>query len=272
MSENALTVTIAGRAEDIEVSAFMAIVKNTVALLLDIEALESKGAPRLRWVITHLSKSSPAKLRMAGVEDRPIGGAPSTPSTRVVEPFLRSMRELEEGKRRPEGFSDTMLDRATYIVRPLNGSVARVVYSSDDAKNVVPVSQHISANVDKFRLPENYAEFGELEGELGQITVHKPPYEFCIYDPLTDRKIPCRFDPDDLVQIKDHLKERIRASGLITYRRRDDLPLSVTVDDWTPLPGDADLPSIEELHAAGIDITGGRSSQEVVAEIRGRHA
>lgn len=269
MTDNVLTVTIAGRAEDIEVSAFLTIVKNTVALLRDIEAQKSRGAPRLRWLVTSLSKSSPAKLRMAGVDEHPRGGGGS--GLPVVESFLEGMKLLESGARRPEEFTDIMLERATNIVRPLNSSVARLIFSDDQATDVVPVSQHIAANVDRFRLPDRYSEYGEVEGTLDALHVHKPPYEFFIYDPLTDHKTACHFDPDDFEAIRAHVKERIRVNGLITYRRRDDVPISVLVDDWLPIPRDENLPSIEDLHAAGINITGSRKSEDVIAELRRTH-
>lgn len=266
MTENVLTITIAGKDEDIDVSAFLAILKNTVALLREIETHESNHPPRLRWLVTTISKSSPLKMRMAGI-DEGGGGPPSV----VVEPFLNGLKLLEAGDSRPAAFTDAMLDRASRIVKPLNNSIARVVFADEHALEVVPVSQHISANVERFRLPEHYAEFGELDGELGQITVHKPPYEFCIYDPLTDRRIPCNFDLSELADIREHLKNRIRVSGLITYRRRDDLPISVSVEDWSPILRDEDLPSIEDLHLASIDLTGGRKSEDVIASLRRMH-
>lgn len=266
MTDNVLTITIAGKSEDIDVSAFLTIVKNTVALLRAIEANESHSPPRLRWLVTAASKNSPFKMRMAGVEERGVSG-----SVNVVSPFLTAMRALESGEGRPEGFTDLMLDRATSIVRPLNNSIARVVFADETRSEVVQVSQHTAANADRLRLPDNYTEFGELEGELGQITVHKPPYEFCIYDPVTDRRIPCHFDPDDLVIIRDYLKERIRVSGFVTYRRKDDAPVSVSVEDWLAIPRDENLPSIEDLHAARIDFTGGRKSEDVIADLRRPH-
>lgn len=262
MSENVLTITIAGRDEDIDVRAFLSVVKNAVSILSDLDRTSVADSSRLNWVVTHVSKSSPLKMRMAGVER---GGGSTYRG--VVGKFLAGMRSLESGEHRPEDFTDTMMDRALNIVRPLNNSVASVVFSDEDTEPVA-VTQHVAANVSRFRLPDTYAEFSELEGELGQISAHKAPYQFCIYDPLTDKGIPCVFDEEDFENVRDALKERIRVTGLVTYKRNTDSPTLVLVDDWLKLPKGDELVSIEQLHAADISLTHGRKSEEVIAELR----
>lgn len=265
MSENILTITIAGKDEDIDVRAFLSVVKNAVSILTDLDETSAPDSSRLKWVVTHVSKSSPLKMRMAGIER---GGGSTYRG--VVDKFLAGMRSLESGEYKPAEFTDTMMDRALSIVRPLNNSVASVVFS-DESSEPIAVTQHVAANVNRFRLPDTYAEFSELEGELGQISVHKAPYQFCIYDPLTDKGIPCVFDTEDLEKVRDALKERIRVTGLITYKRSTDSPMLVAVDDWIRLPKDGELVSIEQLHAAGISLTHGRKSEEVIADLRRVH-
>src|SRR5689334_24358007 len=63
--------------------------------------------------------------------------------------------------------------------------------------------------------------------DLGQITAHDDAHEFCIFDPLTNRKIHCFFPLEDLGAVRDALTLRVLVSGLIAYRRKDDAPLTV---------------------------------------------
>lgn len=263
MTQNVLTITIAGKDADIDVRAFLSVVKNAVSILTDLD--HDNGDDALRWVVIEASKQSPLKMRMAGVER----GGGST-KRGVVATFLTGLRALESGERRPPEFTDSMMDRALYMVRPLNNNVASVVFSDEDTEPV-SITQHVAANVSRFRLPDTYVEYGELEGALDQISAHATPYEFCIFDPLTDRPIPCSFDTEDFENVRDALKARIRVNGLITYKRSTDTPKSVTVDDWMILPKDGELVSIEQLHAASISLTHGRKSEEVIAELRRVH-
>lgn len=263
MDDNVLTITVGGKNSDFEASEFVSIVKNTIGLLRAIEEKKSGEKARIRWVVVTASKQSPLKFRMAGVERG--GGSLTTPSP--IEPFLTALQVLEEGVARPADFDDSMLETAKRLVRPLGGTVASIVFS-DGKDSVVPVTTHVAASAERYRLPDTYSEYGELEGELGQITAHKPPYEFCIYDPITDARIPCLFATEDMPQIRDLLKERVRVDGLITYRRKDDAPISVQVEDWYALPREEGLPALSELHSKGINLTNGERAEDIIAELR----
>lgn len=110
----------------------------------------------------------------------------------------------------------------------------------------------------------------ELEGKIESIQTHEAK-TFCIYDPITDAPIECGFVDSDLSRVADLIKTqaRVRVAGLAMYGS-DDLPKSIKVREGgiAEFPPDSALPRISDLHAAKIDITGGRDSVEHVRGIR----
>lgn len=256
---NKLSIRIGGRDEDIDATAFLTIIAESVHLLKELDAQMGDGRKSLTWVLSSASKNSPAMVEFTG---RPRRGA-MPPD--VAAEFVKSMEALETGSHRPRYFTDGMLERSKRIASPVGTRVSKLLFG-DDQQDLIAVSAQLGANADKLHLPERYTEYGELEGQLGQLTAHDENYEFVIYDPLTDRPIKCDFEPEDFDRVRDAMRRKVVVSGLVTYRRKDHAPLSVRVNGWRPLYGDP--PSIKEVHSLSLDLTAGRESEDVIRDLR----
>lgn len=256
---NRLSIRVGGRGEDVDALSFLAVVSETVRLLQDLDAEMSGGHSALTWFLSGASKNSPAVVRFDGRVNR---GRPV--QHKVTEEFITSMEALESGACRPRYFTDAMLDRAKRIATPVGGKLSSLTFFEVDSKPL-SVSLQLAANADKFHMPDKYTEYSELEGYLGQLTAHDEHYEFCIYDSLTNRAIKCEFDPAEFEAVRDTMRRKVLVSGLVTYRRKDDAPISVKVDDWSQLP--AGIP-IEQIHVLNLDLSRGRPSEEVIRALR----
>lgn len=261
MKDNELSITIGGRDENVDARATLEVLAETIALLRDIEAKQLDGRAKFKWVISQASKNSPLNLTMSGAPGHDRGSM-----VQVVELFLSCLGLLESGKSPPDWFDSPMLDRAKRIVKRIGHDISSVVYAGKSA--TLKITQRLAASVDMFQLPDKYREYGELEGRLGQITAHGEAHEFCIYDPLTNRKIHCEFPLEEFSRVRDALTKRARVSGLVLFRRNDDAPLNVEVENWSIIPEDEELPSIEHIHELRINATRGRPSEEIIAELR----
>lgn len=261
MEKNVLTITLDSKGADVDALSTVEVLHETLSLLREIEEVRLDGKAQHRWLISHATKSNPLEVS--------IGGALAHDRGTTLDPiadFLEGMTALAHGLR-PEAFTDQMLGRAKKIARRVGSGLASVSYR-DARSHVVSVSRKLGATAESLQLPSEYSELGELEGVLGQVTSYGDDHEFCIYDSLTGKKIHCDFSPDDFERVRAALKRRVRVSGKIKYKRDDDSPQRVSVDTWSALPEDKDLPSIEDLHAMKMDFTRGRPSEEVIAELR----
>jgi len=265
MKDNELTIAIGGRDENVDAHAALEVLSETIALLHDIEAKQLGGRAHFKWTISQASKNSPLNLTMFGALGHDRGSM-----VQVVELFLSGLGLLESGNSQPSWFDDPMLDRAKRIVKRIGRDISSLVYVGKSA--TLKVTQRISAHVDMYQLPEKYSEHGELEGRLGQVTAYQDVHEYCIFDPLTDRKIHCEFPMEELQRVRDALTKRVRVSGIVAYRRKDHSPQSIAVENWVTLPEDNELPTIEQIHALQIDATRGRPSEDVIADLRRHNA
>lgn len=260
---NRLTIKIGGKDEDVDASSFLTVVSETIRLLQDLDAEMTGGSPSVNWVLSGASKNSPALFQFEGRSKR------GRDRVEVTGEFVASMIALEAGANRPRYFTDSMLDRAKRISSPVGSKLSSLAYFEDASLHVASVTLRTAANADRFHLSERYTEYGELEGSLGQLTAHDEQYEFCIYDSLTNRAIKCEFDPADFDRVREAMRRKVLVSGLITYRRKDHTAVGVKVDSWGVTRPSV---SIEELHAARIDLTRGRTSEDVVRTLRAFNA
>lgn len=260
---NKLTVTIGGLDETVDARAALSVLLETIALLKDIESAVL-GKSLVHWAIAHAVMNSPLTLTIESSRSKKW-----SPSLDVTSEFTKAFRILESSKDRPSFFTDAMLSRARSIAKPVGASISTLSFSDTD--KFVCVTQTTVAHVEQLRFSDAYKSHGDIEGRLGQITAHEDSHEFAIYDPVSNHKTICIFPELDLVRVRGALKKRVRVNGEVSYKRKDDLPQRVMVESWETLPEDYELPTIEELHALKIDLTFGKSSEDVVADLRAEY-
>lgn len=252
------TITLTSKDESLMVSSLLRVVRETVQLLRDIDGCNEDGRESPPWRIQKCSMSSP----LVFVLDRETAG------NRSIERFLNAFRVMDKSEVRPEGLFDSALERCKKIVSVLNDGVAKISFSSPGQKSVSP-TQRVAATVDAVlhRAKHSYeVEDMQIEGRLGAIVVYGCT-EFIVFDVLTDEKVECYFSPEDLDDVKSMLGRRVRAIGLAKCNKEHRI-LSLVVDSFRSLREQSELPQLADLHQAGVSVTGGKSINKYLGEIR----
>lgn len=249
MRTGKVRVILNGKEGVINVDDFLGIVKNTVSVL---DSLDEE----LEWTVGEISHNSPLSIELR---------SEANASNNAINILLDGFSLLETESRRPRGFSDVALKRAKRLTSSLGNGITSIAYAAEDRK-LVHISQRIAASVDAITHAPSYFSYTEIEGELGQITVHGGKSEFCIYDPITDKPTTCKFDPKDVEAVASLITHRVRVYGKAKYSRTHVLQ-SIEVERWVGPIGE-DSPTLEDIHRKGFQITTGEASEEVIRKLR----
>jgi hypothetical protein len=250
MSKHSIKITLDGENDTIDADSFIKIVRNTLSVLRGLHP-DSSG-----WFVGETSHNSPLNIELFGQDS----GASAS-----IDLFLKGISYLEnQQEERPKGFNDLALKRTKGIVSVLDNSVTSLVYSTPSLTEPVRVTQRVAASVDKMRSKAHYTLFTDLEGRLGQITVHGGKSEFCIYERTSSNPITCVFDPADAENIGAMITHRLRVFGEAKYSRAG-CPIKIVVKHWKPLPDESS--GLNTLHEAGITF-GPKKSEDSVRELR----
>lgn len=256
-----LRIQIEGSDGKLDFTAFSKVVNNTIGLLRGINAQIVQSSPAdLRWRVTSMSMKSPAVLEIEGV-----AGKKSAAPRVVIDDLISGLEMLDESASKPMHFSDDVLGKAKSLVSVLDFGVQSISFSSN-GRTVTP-TQHSAANVDALLSHgESYTTDTEIEGKLDTVSVHEGS-EFVIYDGLTGRPTRCVFDQDDFDRVIELLGDRVYVYGSVRYSRKHE-PLSMTVERFEKAPEQDELPAIEDLHRAGVNITGGDDPADFIRGLR----
>jgi hypothetical protein len=110
--------------------------------------------------------------------------------------------------------------------------------------------------------------YGSIEGRLESINVHGGSNTFTIYPVTGAENVSCKF-PDKLEnKAIDAIKRNILVSGLLRYRRGENFPYRINVEDIQIYDWEKDLPSLLDLRGLAPNATGEKSSEQFVRELR----
>lgn len=250
MPTGTIRVILDGKNDEINAVDFLGLIRDTVSILRSFDE-ES------RWIIASISRKSPLTLDLQ---------SDSEESNAAVLRFVDNLAVLEKEDRRPRGADDRVLKRLKRISTHLNNGISKLTYVAAD-REPLHVSQRVAASVDAIVHAPSYESYTELEGELGQITVHGGKAEFCIFDPITDRPTTCRFNPDDAESVGALITHRIRVYGKARYSRTH-RPESIKVEEWEGPLGEKHPISLSDLHDAGFTLDSDRTSDEIIRRQR----
>ena len=249
MSDDTIRMLLEGTDDIIGANDFMKVMRNTIGILrlLDNESL---------WSIMSSSKSSPLDVGLQSMS----GG-----SGAAIKSFLAGLSLLESESRRPPGFDDRVLARVKRLSAPVGEGIRKLSFVSE-GQDPVHVTKHSAASADALIYPPSYEVLTELEGKLGQITVHGGKSEFCIYDPISGLSTKCKFNPRDAEEVGSLITHRLRVLGKARYSSSHKAQ-SIEVDSWEGPLGEPPLP-MSVLHEAGFAWEDDRSSEEAIRELR----
>ena len=249
MPEGTIRMVLEGADDVVDARDFIRIMSTTIAILHTFDA-------ETQWSIMSASKSSPLDVGLHSASEG---------SMAAIGIFLSGMSTLEEERRRPRGFDDSVLMKVKRLSKPLGEGVRRLSFSSNGGVPVT-VSKRSAATADALIFAPSYDVQTALEGTLGQITVHGGKAEFCIYDPLSGRPTRCHFNPKDAEKVGGLITHRLRVFGKAKYSRSHE-PQTISVETWEGPLGEP-LLSIAEIHDVGFEWEGDVRPEEALSLLR----
>ena len=264
MATTNITIKIEGKHAQLEVRPFVNIINNTISILqsLEREISESRESKTV-WRIEKVKMESPLQITFRGESDT------EEETVDTITPFMGGMREIETKGTRPKYFNIRALDIAKQMLHYTQNGGVYITFDAPEQKQVKPTEKSV-ANLILLTAPKvkPYWIFTQIEGRLDDIAAHSEQPRFVIYDPLTDAKIRCEFNKDEVKDIRNLVTERVRVSGETKFDECH-RPVEVKVKSYQKLREQSELPQIEDLHKANINITNGMDSVAFIEELRG---
>ncbi len=267
MRHQRVIIKLTEHGQALEVPELVALFQDTVGMLKEIDCdITTKSTPFFKWHIVSIQKGSPLLATMEAVS---TGGDGADGEPDVAGNFIRGLREIGRGANRPAHFGESTLTRVKRVAA-MRVKGLYVEYKGDGEKPV-RVTPDVAIHVDEITgadMPDTYDEEAELDGRLLDVSLHPSVPQFAIYDPLTDRRVRCDFSDDRLSEVADLLKTRARllVVGLAHYSQNN--PVSIKVRDFRRLREQNELPQVDDLRRAKIDITGGKLPEDYIRELR----
>jgi hypothetical protein len=257
-----LEFVIKGERGRISLETFAAVIHNSFDILSDLDsAISSEPRGTLEWFVTGVSFSSlvvslESKSKLPKVDFSP----------QVVESFVGGLRHIQKEHTTPPYFSDYGLRKAQNLARTLhkNGATA-VVIKDVEKEDTVTIEPEITFDLGQL-INVRYQEAGSVEGKLEMISIHGVP-RFTVYHAISRHSIRCKFNPNQLVVVKDALGRRVIVSGIVYFNYKHE-PIRVELEDLAILPREAELPSPSKIRGISPDFTGELTTEEYIRSLR----
>lgn len=238
-------------------SSFVSVVGSILRLLSAIDRdLSGDRTPSFTWHIESASKSNPIQLVLAGQLRSCRDGVDPLPA------MIDGLNRLEQQAIKPLHFSMEAMDAARSLVAhktPIELSV--------NGSSVRPTT-NVLAHVDTVLLrTQAYSADTAIDGRLDAVYVHGEQPQFLVFDPITDKGVKCFFPETAVEEVISLLTNRVRVFGLAKFNRRDEIT-QMQVESFERLPEKDEVPTLEKLHAAKLDITGGIDAADYIRRLR----
>jgi hypothetical protein len=253
---DSLTLKVIGKDDSaIGADSFLEVIRETVALLRDLDTLRS-----LKWSVTNAVMQSPFSITFTAEQ---LEEAPPPPMP-ISQRYTRLFDLMDKGL--PDSSSPAKAAvRAGRLTNTLNNGVLRIeMIARNEAMPVIP-TQRVQATADElFGSRKNeYWEHTTLEGELGTISVEGGS-KFFVVDRLTGQRSLCLIPHERINEAKNLLERRVWVVGKIRFRGNKAMRLEA--EDFGAMPDRNALPQFSDI--VGIDIAGAEDSATYVRRQR----
>ena len=253
------TITLSGDDGFVSVDVLIEALENTLAVLRGLGS-EFPGSDQIRWEIVRASMQSPLTLTLAPKaperRSRKLG-------QRIADAAYRGFREIAERPSLPPYFNEEALTAAKRLVAGARAEKTELSFFVPDKDPVTPLAAFTENIEQVVSRAKTLYETGTIEGTLEVISRHKTD-SVTIWETLTNRKVACFVNSEQLELAKQILLKRVAVSGRIKYR--NGRPVSIEVANIRVLRGQHELPQPSDI--GPIDITGGLSSEDYVRGLR----
>lgn len=254
--DSEIKVIVDGKRKGIPYASFNTVLSNMVGILKSLAHQVDTAGGDISWRIVSASMNSPLEMTII-----PVSRKRPTLGRRVSREYIQGMQALEQGHPDRSLFSGEDMKLAKRMVNVLNDGVRSLVFESP-VHGFVKATQHLAANVDAFYEKLYRYEMTSFRGRLENVNTHADDYHFEIFDILTDHRITCRFEEEDIERVGANLRKRVYVYGRAKYEK--DTPVSIHVKEFRSL--DENIVKLSEL--PGVNITDGMDAADYVRAIR----
>lgn len=241
-----LTLRIEAPPNRVPVTAFAAVLTDTVSILADLQRSRSERV--VTWYLTDLKiGSAVAVLTPEDISDE---------SLKVGTEFVNGLKSAEEGRALPEYFSAASLVKLSSMVGKLNTPGIQYLEASIEQAGAESLTAratgNVRENIQRLQQPRRRS-LGSITGILDTISTRSKTKKFQILDPVSRRPVSCEFAAEQIDAIKDALTKRVVVSGTVV-RNEKGQPLRIVDGELKILD-----PSVPLTSLVGLDpeFTGG---------------
>lgn len=264
MADNRVTLIVTGTRDDELPAASFVEQLQTLLAALDASDREAMGRVSVDWVVTALSRSSPAIVEL---EPKPKHGVPDDAPEMAVGRFFDLLESLQDV---PDGHLQESVRRRTVkafqeMGRPVEeGRLTATIHNGSRRAFISPA---LAPRAKAALAPVQYAK-GYVEGRLQRINTHGDEMHMWIYPWVGPNRIKCRFSKDLIEDAGTALDHWVRAHGIIRYPAYSRHPTFIDVTGIEALPDLAEVPSLADLQGVAEDATEGLSSEDFTRRLR----
>jgi hypothetical protein len=266
-----VTVELIEKETRLSATSLSVVIDSLVSLLRSVDSrMWTVNAPRYRWVIREIRMQSPLTMTLEAILT-----SPDAPMADVVGNTFKGLKLLDGGRarKRPKFFDEEGLALSKRMVSVYSDGVLAMNFRTPEREEISP-SSRIAKTVE--RIIENspldpFDAYGSVEGVLRRVTVDDRPkhevYDLQIIDRHTDQIVNCKVSSEMAEQLTQHLRKRVVLYGMIRYNG-EHVPQRIKVESFEPISTEK-LPTLEDLHELGINITNGEDAADYISRMRG---
>jgi hypothetical protein len=266
---NEFTIELSGADGFVGVDALVEALENTIAGLRSLES-HFVAADAIRWEVVRASMNSPLKLTIAPRSARPVKKREEKKIIKaggdVARAYIRGINTIGTSAVRPEFFDDDALESAKRLAGGPGKSETTLTLFVPDEDPVTP-SANIAANVSEVvARVKPQVEYGTIEGTLEVFSRHNGD-SISVWDRLTKNKVECTISEKLIAKANEYVLQKALAEVAGQIKSKNGKPISMIVESITPILSGR-TPLLKPWDMPRIDITGGKSSEDFVRELR----
>ena len=258
MSANRITVQIMGGDDDfgdVRFEDFIRQLELTRKMLMETERMISEG-PRVCYRVVDLRHSSPSTIVLEAVGENAPG---------IIGAAYDTLIGLQERGEAPQNLDYDGMMAFKAFGELVGKSLTALSVSRNGA--MTSVTTDLPKKIDRILGPDEFSS-GSFTGMIHQISLHGSPMSFRLYPTWNGRYLHCAFRQELREQAVGAVDQYVTAYGRLHYKRMYDHPIAMDVENIEILPGEANLPRLEDMRGIDPDATGGKSSEEFIRELR----
>jgi hypothetical protein len=261
IAANRIEITIEGdngAKSDVTLAAFYKLLEGVHSLLKKIETKKTgENKAHTTFLVADLSHSSPARVVIEA-----YANTKNFDPVTVVQGFDDALYSAYTGESLGESDEEILKDLRN-IVRLAKKNT--LVFGTK--KNYYELTEAVMKRID-VELATTEVEYGTAEGTLDQINIHEGRNYFYIYFSAGSGRLKCLFPPNLIDSATSAIGKKVSVTGQLHYRVKSPHPIEIRVKDIEVFAMDNELPDFDDIRGLAPDITGGKSSEAYIAEMR----